>query len=213
MFLCFIILLCLLALKQNNFWWLCTGAFSLCDVFTLIPLSLALLLIVLTAMLGDLSGGRINFIRHNSQVYHECLMLLFKLQSDHCPLVDSGIVILKDTIPVRIPIPVEMKAITHNHHVSKLLAATKFWKGSMDQTFIIKCMHTSTEPMCLIIRRLHSKVCYIHYDIQWKSLFWNVVLLCTRCSSRYQKSSPTASPLRRSNRSRHNWVNCPVITL
>lgn len=69
-------------------------------------------------MLGDLSGGRIHFIRHYSQVYHECLMLLFKLQSDHCPLVDSGIVILKDTVPVRIPIPGETKAVAHNHNVS-----------------------------------------------------------------------------------------------
>lgn len=46
------------------------------------------------------------------------LFILFKLQSNHCPLVDSNITILKDTVPVRIPIPDEKKVITQYHHVS-----------------------------------------------------------------------------------------------
>lgn len=45
------------------------------------------------------------------------LFVLFKLQSNQFPLADSGIVILKDTIPVRKPIHDE-KVITQNHHVS-----------------------------------------------------------------------------------------------
>ncbi|KAM9350149.1 lysine-specific demethylase 4A isoform 1-T1 [Symphorus nematophorus] len=39
-----------------------------------------------------------------------------KRKSNQCPLADSGIVILKDTIPVRKPMPDEMKVIAHNHH-------------------------------------------------------------------------------------------------
>lgn len=46
------------------------------------------------------------------------LFILFKLQSNHCPLVDNNITILKDTVPVRIPIPDERKVITQYHHVS-----------------------------------------------------------------------------------------------
>ncbi|CAJ1071846.1 lysine-specific demethylase 4A isoform X2 [Xyrichtys novacula] len=42
-----------------------------------------------------------------------------KRKSYQCPLVDSGIVIVKDTIPVRKPICDEMKVLAHNHHVSE----------------------------------------------------------------------------------------------
>uniref|UniRef100_UPI0037E7181F lysine-specific demethylase 4A isoform X2 n=1 Tax=Semicossyphus pulcher TaxID=241346 RepID=UPI0037E7181F len=42
-----------------------------------------------------------------------------KRKSYQCPLADSGIVILKDTIPVRQPMRDEMKVIAHNHHVSE----------------------------------------------------------------------------------------------
>ncbi|XP_070830151.1 lysine-specific demethylase 4A isoform X2 [Chaetodon trifascialis] len=40
-------------------------------------------------------------------------------KSKQCPLADSGIVILKDTVPVRKPIPDAMKVIAQNHHVSE----------------------------------------------------------------------------------------------
>lgn len=54
------------------------------------------------------------------------LFMLFKLQSNQCPLADSGIIILKDTIPVRKPMHDEMKVIApeclqvlqENHYVS-----------------------------------------------------------------------------------------------
>lgn len=46
------------------------------------------------------------------------LLIPFKLQSNHCPLVDSDIVNLKESCPVRIPIPDEMKVIAQNHCVS-----------------------------------------------------------------------------------------------
>ncbi|XP_029381007.1 lysine-specific demethylase 4A isoform X2 [Echeneis naucrates] len=42
-----------------------------------------------------------------------------KRKSNQCPLVDSGIVILKDSIPVKKPIHNETKMIAHNHHVSE----------------------------------------------------------------------------------------------
>lgn len=45
--------------------------------------------------------------------------MLFKLQSKQCPLVDSGIVIVKDTVPVREPVPDEVKAVAQIHHVSR----------------------------------------------------------------------------------------------
>lgn len=46
------------------------------------------------------------------------LFILFKLQSNHCPLVDSSITTQKDTAPVRIPLPDERKLMTLYHHVS-----------------------------------------------------------------------------------------------
>nr|XP_046264251.1 lysine-specific demethylase 4A isoform X2 [Scatophagus argus] len=42
-----------------------------------------------------------------------------KRKSNHCPLEDSGIVILKDTVPVRKLIPDEMKVIAQKQHVSE----------------------------------------------------------------------------------------------
>ncbi|XP_073346708.1 lysine-specific demethylase 4A-like isoform X1 [Pagrus major] len=42
-----------------------------------------------------------------------------KRKSNHCPLADSGIVILKDTVPVRKPIPDEMKVIAQSHQVAE----------------------------------------------------------------------------------------------
>ncbi|XP_074544517.1 lysine-specific demethylase 4A isoform X2 [Halichoeres trimaculatus] len=42
-----------------------------------------------------------------------------KRKSYQCPLVDSGIVIVKDTIPVRQPIRDEVKVVALNHHVSE----------------------------------------------------------------------------------------------
>ncbi|XP_045907806.1 lysine-specific demethylase 4A-like isoform X1 [Micropterus dolomieu] len=39
-----------------------------------------------------------------------------KRKSNQCPLADSGIVILKDTIPVRSPVPDEMRVIAQKHH-------------------------------------------------------------------------------------------------
>lgn len=39
-----------------------------------------------------------------------------KRKSNQCPLVDSGIVIVKDTVAVSLPVPDEVKVITQNHH-------------------------------------------------------------------------------------------------
>lgn len=44
--------------------------------------------------------------------------MLFKLQNIQSPLVDNGIVILKDTIPVMKPVHDELKVIPQIHHVS-----------------------------------------------------------------------------------------------
>ncbi|XP_026230050.1 lysine-specific demethylase 4A-like isoform X2 [Anabas testudineus] len=42
-----------------------------------------------------------------------------KRKSNQCPLADSGIVLLKDTIPVRKPVHDEKAQIAQNHHVSE----------------------------------------------------------------------------------------------
>lgn len=46
------------------------------------------------------------------------LLMLFMLQSNQCPLVDSGIAFVKETIPAQNPNQNEM-AITQNYHVSR----------------------------------------------------------------------------------------------
>lgn len=72
-------------------------------------------------------------------------------------------------------------------------------------------MHTSTEPICPITGRLQAAC--TESSLRDNQSFWRLVLLCTFCSSRCQKSSHTASPLWRSNSSRPSWASCPGTTL
>lgn len=46
------------------------------------------------------------------------LCILFKLQSNHSPLVDSTVTMQTDTAPVRMPLPDERKSVTLYRHVS-----------------------------------------------------------------------------------------------
>lgn len=88
------------------------------------------------------------------------LFILFKLQSNHCPLVDSNITILKDTVPVRIPIPDEKKVIAQYHHVSSY----ELWSNSQRER--ITCCYleqcASTEPIFLMTGRHHVNSCCVH---------------------------------------------------
>lgn len=104
------------------------------------------------------------------------LFILFKLQSNHCPLVDSNITILKDTVPVRIPIPDEKKVITQYHHVSSY----ELWSSS--QRELITCCYlepcASTEPIFLITGRHDVNSCCVHccrYSFTVLSLLRHVV--------------------------------------
>lgn len=46
------------------------------------------------------------------------LFVLFKPQTNQCPLVDSSIVILKDTVPVKQPMLDEVTLMPQSHYVS-----------------------------------------------------------------------------------------------
>ncbi|XP_036939199.1 lysine-specific demethylase 4A isoform X2 [Acanthopagrus latus] len=86
-----------------------------------------------------------------------------KRKSNHCPLADSGIVILKDTVPVRMPD--EMKVVTQSHHVAEEQSYCKsIVKKQQQQQQAELCKLPRHHPL---IREVHSddEVC-VHMEVE-----------------------------------------------